>query len=105
MEKPFSISCDASGQGLGGVLMQDGHMVAYASQQLRRYETHYPTHDLDLTVVVHALKIWRHYLTGKRCELYTDHKSLKYMFTQSNLNLRQIRWLELINDYDHFERG
>jgi hypothetical protein len=85
--------------------MQDGHMVAYASQQLRRYETHYPTHDLDLTVVVHALKIWRHYLTGKRCELYTDHKSLKYMFTQSNLNLRQIRWLELINDYDHFERG
>jgi hypothetical protein len=61
---------------------------------------HYLTHDLELAVVVHALKIWRHYLKGKRCELYTDHKSLKYIFTQSNLNLRQRRWLELIKDYD-----
>jgi hypothetical protein len=60
----------------------------------------YPTHDLELAVVVHALKISRHYLMGKRCELYTDHKSLKYIFTQSNLNLRQRRWLELIKDYD-----
>jgi hypothetical protein len=59
----------------------------------------YPTHDLELAVVVHALKIWRHYLMGKRCELYTDHKSLKYIFTQSNLNLRQRRWLKLIKDY------
>jgi hypothetical protein len=60
----------------------------------------YPTHDLELADVVHALKIWRHYLIGKRCELYTDHKSLKYIFTQSNLNLRQRRWLELIKNYD-----
>jgi hypothetical protein len=60
---------------------------------------HYPTHDLELVAVVHALKIWRHYLVGKRCELYMDHKSLKYIFTQSNLNLRQRRWLELIKDY------
>jgi hypothetical protein len=60
----------------------------------------YPTHDLELAVVVHALKIWRHYLMGKSYELYTDHKSLKYIFTQSNLNLRQRRWLELIKDYD-----
>jgi hypothetical protein len=60
----------------------------------------YPTHDLELAVVVHALKIWRHYLMGKRCELYIDHKSLKYIFTQSNLNLRQRSWLELIKDYD-----
>jgi hypothetical protein len=60
----------------------------------------YPTHDLELAAVVHALKIWRHYLMGKRCELYIDHKSLKYIFTQSNLNLRQTRWLELIKDYD-----
>jgi hypothetical protein len=60
----------------------------------------YPTHDLELAAVVHALKILRHYLMGKRCELYTDHKSLKYIFTQSNLNLRQRRWLELIKDYD-----
>jgi hypothetical protein len=100
MEMPFSIYCDASGQALGCVLMQDGHMVAYASRQLRKHEAHYPTHDFELADVVHALKIWRHYLMGKRCKLYTDHKSLKYIFTQSNLNLRQRRWLELIKDYD-----
>jgi hypothetical protein len=100
MEKSFSIYCDASGQGLGCVLMQDGHLVAYASQQLRKHEVNYPTHDLELVTVVHALEIWRHYLMGKRCELYTDHKSLKYIFTQANLNLRQRRWLELIKDYD-----
>jgi hypothetical protein len=96
MEKSFSIYCDASSQGLGCVLMQDGHVVASASRQLRKHEAHYPTHDLELADVVHALKIWRHYLMGKRCELYTDHKSLKYIFTQSNLNLRQRRWLELM---------
>jgi hypothetical protein len=80
--------------------MQDGHMVAYASRQLRKLEEHYLTHDLDLVDVVHALKIWRHYLMGKRCELYTDHKSLKYIFTQLDLSLRQRRWLELLKDYD-----
>jgi hypothetical protein len=61
---------------------------------------YYPTHDLELAVVVHALKIWRHCLMGKRCELYTDHKSLKYIFIESNLNLRRRRLLELIKDYD-----
>jgi hypothetical protein len=100
MEMLFSIYCDASDEGLGCVLMQDGHVIAYASWQLRKHEAHYPTHDLELAVVVHALKIWRHYLMGKRCELYMDHKSLKYIFTQSNLNLRQRRWLQLIKDYD-----
>jgi hypothetical protein len=70
------------------------------SRQLRKHEAHYLTHDLELAAVVHALKIWRHYLMGKRCELYTYHKSLKFIFTQSNLNLRQRRWLELIKDYD-----
>jgi hypothetical protein len=100
MEKWFSIYCDASGQGLGCVLMQDGYVVVYASRQLRKHEAHYLTHDLELAAVVHALMIWRHYLMGKRCELYTDHKSLKYIFTQSNLNLRQRRQLELIKDYD-----
>jgi hypothetical protein len=100
MEKPFSIYCDASDQGLGCVLMQAGHVVAYASRQLRKHEAHYPAHDLELAVVVHALKIWRHYIIGKRCELYIDHKCLKYIFTQSNLNLRQRRWLELIKNYD-----
>jgi hypothetical protein len=82
------------------VLMQDGRVVAYASRQVRKHEVNYPTHDLELAAVVHALKIWRHYLMGKRCELYTDHKILKYIFTQSNLNLWQRRWLELIKDYD-----
>jgi hypothetical protein len=100
MEKPFSIYCDASGKGLGCVLMQDGYMVVYASRQLRKHEAQYPTHDLELAAIVHALKIWRHYLMGKRCELYMDHKSLKYIFTQSNLNLRQRRWMDLIKDYD-----
>jgi hypothetical protein len=80
--------------------MQDGRVVAYASRQLRKHEVNYPTHDLEQAAVVHALKIWRHYLMGKRCELYMDHKSLKYIFTQVNLNLRQRKWLELIKDYD-----
>jgi hypothetical protein len=80
--------------------MQARHVVAYASRQLRKYEAHYPTHDLELATAIHALKIWRHYLMGKRCELYMDHKSLRYIFTQSNLNLRQRRWLELIKNYD-----
>jgi hypothetical protein len=80
--------------------MQDDHVVVYASQQLRKHEEHYPTHDLELAAVVHALKIWRHYLMGKRCERYKDHKSLKYIFTQPDLNLRQRRWFELIKDYD-----
>jgi hypothetical protein len=89
IEKPFSIYCDASGQGLGCVLMQDGHIVAYASRQLRKHEEKYPTHDLELAAVVHALKNLRHYIISKRCEVYSNHKSLKYIFTQPDLNLRQ----------------
>nr|AAM01049.1 putative polyprotein [Oryza sativa Japonica Group]ABB47061.1 retrotransposon protein, putative, Ty3-gypsy subclass [Oryza sativa Japonica Group] len=86
----------------------EGHVVAYASRQLRPHEGNYPTHDFELAAVVHALKIWRHYLIGNCCEIYTDHKSLKYIFTQSDLNLRQRRWLELIKDYDvriHYHPG
>jgi hypothetical protein len=100
VEMSLSIYCDVSGQGLGCVLMHDGHVIAYSSRQLRKQEVNYPTHDLELAAMVHALRIWRHCLMGKRCELYTDHKSLKYIFTQSNLNLRQRKWLELIKDYD-----
>jgi hypothetical protein len=81
MEKPFSIYYDTSGQDLGCVLMQDGHVVAYASRQLRKHEEKYPTHDLELAAVVHALKIWRHYIIGKRYKFYSNHKSLKYIFT------------------------
>jgi hypothetical protein len=89
MEKLFSIYYDASGQGLGCVLMQDGHVVAYASSQLRKYEEKYPTHNMELAAVIHALKICWHYIIGKRCEVYSDHKSLKYIFTLPDLNLRQ----------------
>jgi hypothetical protein len=99
IEKPFDVYCDASGIGLGCVLMQEGRVIEYASKQLRRHEEHYPTHDLELAPVVHAFKIWRHYLLVNVCHMYTDHKSLKYIFTQSELNMGQRRWLELINDY------
>ena len=89
VSRSFDIYCDASRQGLGCVLMQGGKVVAYASRQLRPHELNYPTHDLELAAVVHSLKIWRHYLIGNRCEVYSDHKSLKYLFTQPDLNLRQ----------------
>jgi hypothetical protein len=98
--KPFGVYCDASGTGFGCVLMQDNRVIAYASRALRPHEQNYPTHDLELAAVVHALKIWRHYLMGAHCNIYTDHKSLKYIFTQADLNMRQRRWLELIKDYD-----
>ena len=100
ISKSFDVYCDASRIGVGCVLMQEGRVVAYASRQLKRHEENYPTHDLELAAVVHTLKIWRHYLLGNHCNIYTDHKSLKYIFTQSDLNMRQRRWLELIKDYD-----
>ncbi|WVZ93905.1 LOW QUALITY PROTEIN: hypothetical protein U9M48_039855 [Paspalum notatum var. saurae] len=106
--KPFDVYCDASGNGLGCILMQEGRVVDYASRQLRKHEANYPTHDLELVAVVHALKIWRHYLLGNTCHIYTDHKSLKYILTQPKLNMRQRRWLELIKDYDleiHYHTG
>ena len=81
-------------------LMQDDKVVAYASRQLKKHEENYPTHDLELAAVVHTLKIWRHYLIGNKCEIFTDHKSLMYIFTQPDLNLWQRRWLELIKDYN-----
>jgi hypothetical protein len=99
IEKPFDVFYDTSGIGLGCVLMQDGKVIAYASHQLRKHEINYPTHDLELATVVHTLIIWRHYLLGNVCNIFTDHKSLKYIFTQLELNMRQHRWLELIKDY------
>ncbi|KAL5747292.1 hypothetical protein ACOSP7_024288 [Xanthoceras sorbifolium] len=94
--KDFVIYSDASHQGLGCVLMQEGKVVAYASRQLKNHELNYSIHDLDLAAIVFALKIWRHYLYGEKCYIYTDHKSLKYLPTQKELNLRQRRWMELI---------
>ncbi|KAA3474120.1 DNA/RNA polymerases superfamily protein [Gossypium australe] len=98
--KEFVVYCDASHTGLGCVLMQEGKMVAYTSRQLRPHEVNYPTHDLELVAVVFALKICRHYLYGEKSIIYTDHKSLKYLLTQKELNLRHQRWIELLKDYD-----
>jgi hypothetical protein len=106
--KPFDVYCDAFGTGLGSVLMQEGRVISYSSRQLRRHEEHYPTHDLELAAVVMALRTWRHYLLGNVIHIYTDYKSLKYIFTQPDLNMRQRRWLELIKDYElevHYHPG
>src|ERR1043166_295006 len=96
----FVVYCDASHQGLGCVLMQNGKVIAYASRQLKIHEKNYTTHDLELGAVVFALKIWRHYLYGTKCTIFTDHKSLQYILDQKMLNMRQRRWVELLSDYD-----
>ena len=98
--KEYVIYSDASLNGLGCVLMQEGKVVAYGSRQLKPHEKNYPTHDLELAAIVFALKIWRHYLYGEKCFIYIDHKSLKYLPSQRELNLRQRRWMKLIKDYD-----
>ena len=82
------------------MLMQHDRVIAYASRQLKPHEVNYPTHDLELAAVVFTLKLWRHYLYGDKCQIFTDHKSLRYVFTQRELNMRQRRWMELISDYD-----
>ncbi|GJT12282.1 putative reverse transcriptase domain-containing protein [Tanacetum coccineum] len=97
----FIVYCDASHKGLGVVLMQNEKVIAYASRQLKIHEKNYTTHDLELGVVVFALKLWRHYLYGTRCTVFTDHKSLQHILDQKELNMRQRRWLELLSDYDY----
>ena len=92
--------CDASRVGLVCVLMQNGKVIVHASKQLRRHELNYLTHDLEMAVVIFSLKIWRHYLYGEKCEIYTDHKSLQYIQQQRALNRRPRRWVELLKDYD-----
>ena len=96
----LEVYTDASKHGLGCVLNQRRKVIAYASRQLKTYEENYPTHDLEFGAVVFALKIWRHYLYGATFKVFSDHKSLKYIFTQKELNMRQRRWMELIKDYD-----
>ncbi|KAL1189312.1 putative mitochondrial protein [Cardamine amara subsp. amara] len=98
--EPYVVYTDASGVGLGCVLMQRGKVIAYASWQLRKHEDNYPTYDLEMAAVVFALKIWRSYLYGGKVQVFTDHKSLKYILIQHELNLRQRRWMELVADYD-----
>ncbi|GKD29529.1 putative reverse transcriptase domain-containing protein [Tanacetum coccineum] len=96
----FVVYCDVSHKGLGDVLIQREKVIAYASRQLKVHEKNYTTHDLELGSVVFALKLWRHYLYGTRCTVFTDHKSLQHILDQKELNMRQRRWLELLSDYD-----
>nr|GEX86233.1 hypothetical protein [Tanacetum cinerariifolium] len=96
----FVIYCDDSHKGLGAILMQREKVIAYASRQLKIHEKNYTTHDLVLGSMVFALKIWRHYLYGTKCTVFTDHKSLQYILDHKELNMRQHWWLELLSDYD-----
>ncbi|GJR97119.1 putative reverse transcriptase domain-containing protein [Tanacetum coccineum] len=95
----FIVYCDASIKGLGAVLMQREKVIAYASRQLKIHEKNYTTHDLELGAVVFSLKLWRYYLYGTKCTVFTDHKSLQHIVNQKELNMRQRRWLELLSDY------
>jgi len=99
-EEMFELYYDASYQGLGCVLMQEKRVVAYASRQLKVHEKNYLTHDLELAAIVFALKSWRHYLYGSQFWVFSDHKSLKYLFDQKELNMRHRRWMEYLKDYD-----
>ncbi|KAL0285189.1 UNVERIFIED_CONTAM: Retrovirus-related Pol polyprotein from transposon.6 [Sesamum radiatum] len=98
--KNLVVYIDASKEGLGCVLMQYGKVIAYASRQLKQHEKNYPTHDLELAAIIFALAKWRHYLHGATFTIYTDHKSLKYLFSQKDLNMRQRQWMEFLDDYD-----
>nr|GFA74447.1 putative reverse transcriptase domain-containing protein [Tanacetum cinerariifolium] len=96
----FVVYCDASLRGFRAMLMQRKKVITYASRQLRKNEENYTTHDLELGAVVFALRLWRHYLYGTKCTIYTDHKILQYILDQKDLNMRQRRWIELLSDYD-----
>jgi hypothetical protein len=97
--KTYALYTDASKEGLGTVLMQDRKVIAYSSRKLKLHEVNYPTHYLELAVIVFALKKWRHYLYGAKSEVFTGYESHKYIFTQKDLNLRQQRWMEFLEEY------
>ncbi|GJR55548.1 putative reverse transcriptase domain-containing protein [Tanacetum coccineum] len=97
----FVVYCNASHKGLGVVLMQKEKVIAYTSRQLEIHEKNYTTHDLEMGAVVFALKMWRHYLYGMKCVVFTDHKSLQHILDQKELNMRQRRWLKLLSNYDY----
>ena len=99
-DKEFVVCKDACKRGLGEALMQEGHVVCYESWKLNEHEKNYLTHDLELRVMIHALKMWRHYLLGMRFVLMSDHIGLRYLFDQSNMNVRKDRWLSMINEFD-----
>src|ERR1700678_2399072 len=100
MDADFLVCTYASKEGLVGVLMQDGRVIAYISRKLRRHEENYATHDLELLAIVYALKVWRHYLIGRKFGLKTDLSALQHILTQSDLNARQRRWSELLSEYN-----
>ncbi|GJX65467.1 putative reverse transcriptase domain-containing protein [Tanacetum coccineum] len=99
--KDFVVYCDASLKGYEAVLMQWEKVIAYASRQLKVHEENYTTYDLELGAVVFALRLWRHYLYGTKCVVFTDHKSPQYILNQKELNTRQRRWIQLLSDYDY----
>ena len=99
-EKDFVVCTDACGQGLGEVLMQENHVICYESKKLKEHEMNYATHDLEFAAIVHAFKMWRHYLMGRIFEIRTNHCGLKYLFDQPTLNARKARWLEFLCDFD-----
>jgi hypothetical protein len=99
-DNDFLVCIDSCKEGLDGVLMQEGEVICYLSRKLNEHEQKYITHDLELVVIVHALKMWRHYLLERRFILMTDHCSMKYLFDQSRFNARQVRWMALINEFD-----
>ena len=104
----YTMYYDASVDGLGCVLMQFGRVAAYGSRQLKNHEQNYPTHDLEFATIIFALKIWYYYLYGEQFEVFSNHKSLKYIFTLWDLNMRQHRWMEYLEDYDltlHYHPG
>ena len=108
MGQRYTVYCNTSKVGVGCVLMQSERVVAYGSRQLKNHEQNYPTHDMELVALVFALKIWRHYLYKERFEAYLDHKSLRFIFTQWDLNMRQRRWMKFLEDYDftlHYHPG
>ena len=104
----YTVHCDASKDGLGCVLMQFRRVVTYGSRQLKNHEQNYPTHDMELAAIVFVLNIWSHYLYREQFEVFSDHKSLKYIFTQRDLNMRQRKWMEYLEDYNitvHYHPG
>ena len=103
LDGDFIVCMDASKEGLGGVLLQNDHAICYESQKLKEHEKNYPTHDIYLDAIIHALRMWRHYLIGRRFLLKTDNMSLKYLFDQQDLNARKARWLDLLTEY-YFEQ-
>ena len=98
--KEFVVCTDACNDGLGGVLTQEGHVIAYESRKLKIHEKNHATYDLELVIVIHALNMWRHHLIGRKIILMTDNKGLKYLLDQPNLNARQARWLAFLSEYD-----